>query len=104
MTSQERDSALQRLELALVERDRLAERFDAAAGAASNWEGYARLRAAVERVRAREAWVNWVEDESYRGLDAGPFELQAERFGPRFTRGSRGQDRGWVERAPTPDE
>jgi hypothetical protein len=78
MASQERDSAIQRLEVALVEQDRLGERFDAAVGTSTEFGAYVRLRAAGEQVRAREAWVNWVEDESYRGLNAGPFELLAE--------------------------
>jgi hypothetical protein len=78
MASQERDSAIQRLDAALVEQDRLGERFDAAVGTSTELGAYARLRAAGEQVTAREAWVNWVEDESYRGLNAGPFELLAE--------------------------
>ena len=61
MASEERDRAVQRLEAALVEQDRLGERFDAAVGTS-----------------AREAWLNWVDDEGYRGLNAGPFELLAE--------------------------
>ena len=79
MASQECDSAVQRLEAALVERDRLGERFDAAVGTSTEFGAYVRLRAAVDQVRAREAWVDWVDDESYRGLNAGPFELLSER-------------------------
>ena len=78
MASQERDSAVQRLEAALVEQDRLGERFDAAIGTSTEFGAYVRLRAAAEQVTAREAWVNWVDDEGYRGLNAGPFELLAE--------------------------
>ena len=78
MASQERGSAVQRLEAALVEQDRLGERFDAAVGTSAEFGAYARLRAAGEQVTARAAWVNWVVDESYRGLNAGPFELLAE--------------------------
>ena len=79
MASQESDRAVQRLEAARVEQDRLGERFDAAVGTSTEFGAYARLRAAVDRVRAREAWVHWVGDESYRGLNAGPFEELAER-------------------------
>ena len=79
MASEERDRAVQRLEAALVEQDRLGERFDAAVGTSTEFGAYVRLRAAGEQVRAREAWVDWVDDESYRGLNAGPFELLAER-------------------------
>jgi hypothetical protein len=78
MASPERDSAVQRLEAALVEQDRLGERFDAAVGTSTEFGAYIRLRAAGEQVTARQAWVNWVDDESYRGLNAGPFELLAE--------------------------
>ena len=79
MASAERDSAVKRLEAALVEQDRLGDRFDAAAGTSTEFGAYVRLRAADEQVTARQAWLNWVDDESYRGLNAGPFELLAER-------------------------
>jgi hypothetical protein len=78
MASPERDSAVERLEAALVEQDRLGERFDAAVGTSTEFGAYIRLRAAGEQVTARQAWVNWVHDETYRGLNAGPFELLAE--------------------------
>ena len=78
MASPERDSAVERLEAALVEQNRLGERFDAAVGTSTEFGAYIRLRAAGEQVTARLAWVNWVDDESYRGLNAGPFELLAE--------------------------
>lgn len=41
-------------------------------------DAYARLQAADDRVAARGAWLHWVDDESFRGLNAGPFELLAE--------------------------
>jgi len=78
MASSERDRAEQRLEAALVERRRLGERFDAAVGTSSEFGAYVRLRAAGDQVTARQAWLNWVDDEGYRGLNAGPFELLAE--------------------------
>jgi hypothetical protein len=78
MANQERDRARHRLEAALVEQDRLDKRFDAAVGTSTEFGAYLRLRAAGDQVRAREAWVNWVDDEGYRGLNAGPFELLAE--------------------------
>ncbi len=77
MASSERDRAMQGLEAALVEQVRLGERFDAAVGTSSEFGAYVRLRAAGDQVTAREAWLNWVEDEGYRGLNAGPFELLA---------------------------
>ena len=78
MASEERVRAVQRLEAALVEQDRLGERFHAAVGTSTEFGAYARLRGAGDQVRAREAWLNWVDDEGYRGLNAGPFELLAE--------------------------
>ena len=78
MASQERDSAVRRLEAALVEQDRLGERLDAAVGTSTESGADVRLRAARDQVTARTAWVNWVDDEGYRGLNAGPFELLAE--------------------------
>jgi hypothetical protein len=35
------------------------------------------LHAADEAVAARDAWLRWVSDDTYRGLNAGPFELRA---------------------------
>jgi hypothetical protein len=78
MASEERDRALQRLDVALVEQDRLGERFDAAVGTSKEFGAYVRPRAAGDQVAARAAWLNWVDDERYRGLNAGPFELLAE--------------------------
>ncbi len=78
MASREHDRAVQRLEAALVEQGRLRERFDGTAGTSTEPGAYVRLRAAGDQVRAREAWLHWVDDESYRGLNAGPFELLAE--------------------------
>jgi hypothetical protein len=78
MATQEHDRAAERVKSALVEQDRLGERFDAAAGTSSEFGAYVRLRAAGDEVKAREAWLKWVDNEGYRGLDAGPFELLAE--------------------------
>jgi len=78
VASEEHDRAVQRLEVALVEQDRQGERFDTAAGTSSELGAYVRLRAAGDQVRAREVWLHWVDDEGYRGLNAGPFELLAE--------------------------
>ena len=76
MASQVHNSAVKRLESALVEQDRLGERFDAAVGTTTEFGAFIRLR---EQVHASEAWVHWVDDRNYRGLNAGPFELRAER-------------------------
>ena len=90
MASEERDRAVQRLDGALDERDRLGGRFNAAVGTWTELEAYVRLRAAVDQVRAREAWLDWVDDEGYRGLNAGPFELLAESRALACTRGLEG--------------
>jgi hypothetical protein len=75
----ERDSATQRLGEAVQEQDRVRALFDGAVGTSSELSAYCRLRAAGEEVRARQAWLSWVDDDEYRGLNAGPFELQAQR-------------------------
>ena len=78
--SEEHDSAVQRLEAVLAEQDRLSQRHDAAIGTSTELDARVELRAAGDQVAAREAWLHWVDDESYRGLNAGPFELRAERL------------------------
>jgi hypothetical protein len=82
MTSKEHDSALQRLHAALIEQHRLSERYDAAVGTSTELSAYVRLRAAGDDVAARQAWLNWVDDDGYRGLNAGPFELPTEASEP----------------------
>jgi len=72
------DDAVQRLEAGLLDQDRCGDRYDAAIGTSSELSAYARLRAAGARVAAHDNWLRWVDDESYRGLNAGPFELLAE--------------------------
>jgi hypothetical protein len=83
--SGQHDRAVQRLDAALVEQARLGERFDAAVGTSIEFQAYLRLREAGDLVTAREAWLKWVDDEAYRGLNAGPFELLAESGASRFT-------------------
>jgi hypothetical protein len=78
MASQERTNAGGRLDAALVEQERLTDRFEAAIGTSAEFAAYVRLQGAGEEVKARQAWVDWVEDESYRGVNAGPFELLSE--------------------------
>lgn len=79
MTSPEHDSALQRRDAELVEQERLSKSHEAAIGTSAESGSYGRLRAAIDRVAARETWLHWVDEKGYRGLDAGPFELLAER-------------------------
>ena len=91
MASEEHDRALQRLEAALAEQHRLGERFDAAIGMSTEFGAYVRLRDAGDQVTAREAWLNWVDDEGFRGLNAGPFELLAESRTTPSTRAPEGR-------------
>ena len=81
MTTKEHDSAVQRLDVGLVEQDRLTESYYGAIGTSSELGAYAELRVAGAEVAAREVWLHWIDDESYRGLNAGPFELLAEGSG-----------------------
>jgi hypothetical protein len=74
----EHDSAVERLDAALVEQDRLSAHLDAAVGTSTELTAYARLQAAGDQVAARQAWVHWVDNNAYRGLNAGPFELLAD--------------------------
>src|SRR5437763_10814477 len=78
MTREMHDRAVQSLNAALMERDRLSERYDAASGTSTEFGAYVRLRTAGDQVAAREAWLSWIDDEGYRGLNAGRFELLAE--------------------------
>ena len=84
LASEAHDNALRHLDAELsldaelVEQDRLSERYDAAIGTSNELAAYVRLRTAGDRIAAREAWLKWVDDEGYRGLNAGPFELLAE--------------------------
>ena len=83
MGSQARHDAAQRLEAAVHARDRLRGHFETAIGTSSEFGAYCRLRAAGQQVRERQAWLNWIDDDGYRGLNAGPFELRAQRSEPR---------------------
>jgi hypothetical protein len=82
VTIKEHDSAVRRLDAALGEQERLRRYYDDAVGTSTELGAYVRLRTAGDLVTAREAWLNWIDDEGYRGLNAGPFELLAERSGP----------------------
>jgi len=65
MTVKEHDSAIQRLDAALREQDRLTDRYDAAIGTSNELSAYVRLRAAGEDVTTRGRWLEWLE-----GLDS----------------------------------
>ena len=78
-TTHVHDRAVQRLEEALVDQDRLGMSFDAAVGTSTEFGAYVRLRRASEQVAARQTWLTWVDNESYRGINAGPFEVAADQ-------------------------
>ncbi|GAC1520210.1 MAG: hypothetical protein NVS2B6_03490 [Thermoleophilaceae bacterium] len=80
MTTMEHDDAVRRVHRALAEQSRMSDSYSAAIGTSSELSAYMNLRAAANRVAGREAWLHWVDDESYRGLNAGPFELRAEEL------------------------
>jgi hypothetical protein len=66
------------LSAALAEQHRSTERYEAATGRSDHLVAEVALHAADQQVAAREAWLRWVDDEHYHGLNAGPFELFAE--------------------------
>jgi hypothetical protein len=63
---------------ALAEQHRSRERCDAAVGGSAHLLAAVGLHAADQEVAARDAWLRWVDNDGYRGLNAGPFELLAE--------------------------
>jgi hypothetical protein len=69
--------AERRLGAALVEQDRASERYHDAVGRSAHLLAAVGLHAADQEVAARNAWLRWVEDDRYHGLNAGPFELLA---------------------------
>jgi hypothetical protein len=77
-TSEEHDHAVQRLDAAVAEQDRLTGRHEAALGTQAELSADVHLHAAEAEVMAREAWLKWVDDDGYRGLNAGPFDLRRE--------------------------
>ena len=62
-----RSEAVKQLDAALVEQDRLGERFRAALGTSSEFAAYARLRAASDEVVAREVGLRSIDEEGARG-------------------------------------
>jgi hypothetical protein len=63
MTSDARIDAMERLEAALLEQDRLDELYHAAIGTSSEFGAYVRLRSAADEVAARDAWLAALDDE-----------------------------------------
>jgi hypothetical protein len=61
MLGNEHDTAVERLDTALREQDRLSDRYDAAMGTSSELSAYVRLRAAGEDVSTRGRWLEWLD-------------------------------------------
>ena len=76
--NKEHDRAVERLGAAIDEQDRLTDRREAASGTPAELSADVELHAADEHVAAREAWLRWLDDGGYRGLNAGPFDLRSE--------------------------
>ena len=74
---QEHDRAERRLGAALAEQLRSSDRYEAAVDRSARLHAAIGLHAADQEVAARDAWLSWVDDDGYRGLNAGPFELRA---------------------------
>jgi hypothetical protein len=76
--SETHDGAVRRLRAAIAEQDRLTYRHEAAIGTSTEATADAARRGADEQVMARDAWLRWVDDDDYRGLNAGPFAVRRE--------------------------
>jgi hypothetical protein len=74
--TEEHDRAVDRLGTALAEQHRLTDRYEAAIGTSAELSAHVQLHQADDHVMARDAWLKWVDDEGYRGLNAGPFDLR----------------------------
>jgi hypothetical protein len=66
MTVTEHKSAVQRLDAARCERDRLSDRYEASKGTSNELSAYVRLRAAGEDVTARGHWLDWLDSSDRR--------------------------------------
>jgi hypothetical protein len=56
-----REVAVERLQSARQRRDGQVRQYDAARGSRSELAAYTELRAAVEQVAARDAWLAWLD-------------------------------------------
>jgi len=74
----EHDRAEQRLGAARAEHARLSDRYETAIGTFGELDAEVALHAADQRVAARDAWLKWIDDDRYHGLNAGPFDLRRE--------------------------
>jgi hypothetical protein len=76
--SEEHDRAVERLDTAVAGQDRLTGCREEAIGTTAELSADVELHVAHEQVAAREAWLRWIGDDGYRGLNAGPFDLRSE--------------------------
>ena len=67
MTTDTRERAIERLEGAVAEQDRLSEAYDAAIGTSAELRAHVRLQGAGDEVVAREAWLNSIDDDGAGG-------------------------------------
>ena len=72
------DGAVRRLRAAIAEQDRLTYLYETAIGTRTEATADAARHGADQQVVARDAWLKWVDDDDYRGLNAGPFALRRE--------------------------
>ena len=72
------ERAVRGLRAAIAEQDRLTYLHEEAIGTSAEATADAARRGADEQVMARDAWLKWVDDDGYRGLNAGPFALRRE--------------------------
>jgi hypothetical protein len=76
--SEAHERAVRGLRAAIAEQDRLTYRYEETIGTSAEATADAARRGADEQVMARDAWLKWVDDDNYRGLNAGPFALRRE--------------------------
>ena len=67
MTSEARETGMQRLAAAVLEQERLDERYQAALGTSSEFGAYVRLRGANDEVAARQAGLDLIDDGPVSG-------------------------------------
>ncbi len=64
ITSERHSGAVERLHEARDERDRRAGQLDAASGSPNELVAFTDLQAAEEQLSARQAWLEWAEQDS----------------------------------------
>jgi glycerol-3-phosphate O-acyltransferase len=72
------DGAARRQRAAIAEQDRLTYLYEEAIGTSAEVTADAARRGSDEQVRARDAWLKWVHEDNYQGLNAGPMPVRRE--------------------------